>query len=109
MNAPANLPAPMAAGGNVAALIPQSLEEAFRVAQAISRSGLAPASLKEPEKVWMWVPSPSVISEGVLPSNSHCQSRSDAKLKLLARLTVDIQSPKKGGAQGCRPPAGAGG
>lgn len=39
------------AGGPVAALVPRSLDEAFRVAQAIAASGLAPASLSRPEQV----------------------------------------------------------
>ena len=54
MNAPAsNLPAkvPMRTGGQIAALIPQSMEEAFRVANAIAMSGLAPKGLDKPEQV----------------------------------------------------------
>lgn len=55
MNAPAKpqLPAkvPVRAGGQVAALVPQSMEEAFRVAQAIAASGLAPRGLDKPEQV----------------------------------------------------------
>ncbi|MEC7798101.1 MAG: hypothetical protein VX755_12370 [Pseudomonadota bacterium] len=39
------------AGGQVAALVPQSLDEAFRVAQAIAASGLAPRGLDKPEQV----------------------------------------------------------
>jgi len=39
------------AGGSVAALVPQSLDEAFRVAQAIASSGLAPRGLDKPEQV----------------------------------------------------------
>ncbi|MEN5229041.1 hypothetical protein [Brevundimonas naejangsanensis] len=39
------------AGGAVAALVPQSLDEAFRVAQAIAASGLAPRGLDKPEQV----------------------------------------------------------
>lgn len=39
------------AGGQVAALVPQSLDEAFRVAQAIAASGLAPKGLDRPEQV----------------------------------------------------------
>jgi hypothetical protein len=46
----ANVPA-LVAGGNVAALIPQSLEEAFRVANAIAASGLAPKGLDRPEQI----------------------------------------------------------
>lgn len=57
MNAqvPATRPAaprpPIMAGGAVAALVPQSLDEAFRVAQAIAASGLAPRGLDKPEQV----------------------------------------------------------
>lgn len=42
---------PMMAGGQVAALVPQSLDEAFRVANAISASGLAPKGVDRPEQV----------------------------------------------------------
>lgn len=38
------------AGGEVAGLIPQSVEEAYRLAVAISKSGLAPPSMATPEK-----------------------------------------------------------
>lgn len=51
---PARAPAPRAnlvAGGQVAALIPQSMEEAFRVSNAIAASGLAPKGLDRPEQV----------------------------------------------------------
>jgi len=55
MNAPAtaNLPAraPLQSGGQVAAIIPQTIEDAFRVANAFSASGLAPQSLKGPEAI----------------------------------------------------------
>jgi len=56
MNAqvPATRPEPKAqlvAGGNVAAIIPRSLEETFRLAGAISASGMAPNTLNSPEKV----------------------------------------------------------
>lgn len=39
------------AGGQVAALVPQSLDEAFRVSQAIAGSGLAPRGLDKPEQI----------------------------------------------------------
>ncbi|RZI99834.1 MAG: hypothetical protein EON90_09940 [Brevundimonas sp.] len=39
------------AGGSVAALVPQSLDEAFRVANAIAASGLAPKGVDKPEQV----------------------------------------------------------
>jgi hypothetical protein len=42
---------PVVAGANVAALIPQSLEEAFRVANAIAASSLAPRGLDRPEQI----------------------------------------------------------
>lgn len=56
MNAqvPATRPEPKAqlvAGGNVAAIIPRSLEETFRLAGAIAQSGMAPNTLNTPEKV----------------------------------------------------------
>lgn len=43
--------AQLVAGGNVAAIIPRSLEETFRLAGAIYASGMAPNSLNSPEKV----------------------------------------------------------
>lgn len=49
-----NLPAPkpqIMAGGQVAALIPQSLDEAFRVSQAIAASGLAPRGIDKAEQI----------------------------------------------------------
>jgi hypothetical protein len=50
-----NLPAApkpqIMAGGQVAALIPQSLDEAFRVANAVALSGLAPRGMDKPEQV----------------------------------------------------------
>ncbi|KQS55939.1 hypothetical protein ASG17_07765 [Brevundimonas sp. Leaf363] len=42
---------PIMAGGQIAALVPQTLDEAFRVAQAIAASGLAPRGLDKPEQV----------------------------------------------------------
>ena len=42
---------PMQAGGQVAALVPQTLEEAFRVSQAIASSGLAPRGMDKPETI----------------------------------------------------------
>ncbi|KQW79752.1 hypothetical protein [Brevundimonas sp. Root1279] len=42
---------PIMAGGQVAALVPQSLDEAFRVSQAIASSGLAPRGLDKPEQI----------------------------------------------------------
>lgn len=41
----------MLAGGQVAALVPQTLDEAFRVATAIAASGLAPKGVDTTEKV----------------------------------------------------------
>jgi hypothetical protein len=53
MNQQSQLPAkvPVNAGGQVAALIPQNLEEAFRVANAIAMSGLAPKGIDKPEQI----------------------------------------------------------
>ncbi len=42
---------PLIAGGKVAAIIPQNVEEVFRLANVIAKSGLAPATLKDPEKL----------------------------------------------------------
>jgi len=39
------------AGAQVAALVPQTLDEAFRVAQAIASSGMAPRGMEKPEQV----------------------------------------------------------
>lgn len=51
-NLPATAPKPqIMAGGQVAALIPQSLDEAFRVSQAIAASGLAPRGIDKPEQI----------------------------------------------------------
>lgn len=52
MNAVTTTPKPqIMAGGAVAALVPQSLDEAFRVSQAIAGSGLAPRGLDKPEQI----------------------------------------------------------
>lgn len=54
-NLPAERTAPpkpqIMAGGPVAALVPQSLDEAFRVSQAIASSGLAPKGMERPETI----------------------------------------------------------
>lgn len=42
---------PLKAGGRVAAIIPQSVEEVFRIAKAISASGLAPNGMKSVEQI----------------------------------------------------------
>jgi hypothetical protein len=42
---------PLRAGGRVTAIIPQSVEEVFRIAKAISASGLAPAGMKTVEQI----------------------------------------------------------
>lgn len=39
------------AGRKVTAIVPTSIEEAFRLAQAIAKSGLAPSTLKTPEAI----------------------------------------------------------
>jgi hypothetical protein len=56
MNAPTpNLPAErkpqLMAGAPVAALVPQSLEEAFRLAGALAASGMAPRGIDKPEQI----------------------------------------------------------
>lgn len=39
------------AGGSISAIVPQSIEEVYRVAKCISESGLAPNGMKTPEQV----------------------------------------------------------
>lgn len=49
-----NLPAPrpqMLAGAPVAAIVPQSLEDAFRLSGALSQSGMAPKGMDRPEQI----------------------------------------------------------
>ena len=41
---------PLRAGGAIAAIVPQNIEEAFRLASAIVASGMAPKSVNTPEK-----------------------------------------------------------
>lgn len=50
-NLPAASKPQIMAGGQVAALIPQSLDEAFRVSQAIAISGLAPKGIDKAEQI----------------------------------------------------------
>lgn len=42
---------PLQAGGQVAALVPQTLDEAYRLSQAIASSGLTPKGITTPEQV----------------------------------------------------------
>lgn len=42
---------PLKSGNAIASIIPQNIEEVFRLATAISKSGLAPATMKDPEKI----------------------------------------------------------
>ena len=42
---------PLKTGGRVAAIVPQSVEEVFRLATAIAKSGLAPQGLKTAEQI----------------------------------------------------------
>lgn len=55
MTAKANLPAErrpqIVAGAPVAALVPQTLEEAFRLAGALAASGMAPRGIDKPEQI----------------------------------------------------------
>lgn len=44
-------PAPLRAGGRVTAIIPQSVEEVFRLATAIAKSGLAPSTMRTAEQI----------------------------------------------------------
>lgn len=46
----AALPA-ITAGGNVAAIVPQNLDEAYRLAQAIAGSGMAPKDMDTPQQI----------------------------------------------------------
>jgi len=49
-----NRPRPaMTVGGNVGALIPQDIEQAFRIAQALAHSGMAPNGFQTPEKCFV--------------------------------------------------------
>lgn len=43
-------PAPLMAGGKTAAIIPRSMEEAYRIAKAVCAAGMAPSGLDTPEK-----------------------------------------------------------
>lgn len=42
---------PLRTGGQIAAIVPTNIEEVFRLAKAISVSGLAPAGMKQPEQI----------------------------------------------------------
>lgn len=46
-----NAVVPLRSGGAIQAIIPQNLEECFRLSTAIDKSGLAPSTLKGPEKI----------------------------------------------------------
>lgn len=48
---PAEPKAALVTGGQVAAIIPRSIEESFRLAHAIAASGMAPSSLNSPDKI----------------------------------------------------------
>jgi hypothetical protein len=50
-NLPAERKPQVMAGGPVAALVPQSLDEAFRVATAIAQSGLAPQGIQRADQI----------------------------------------------------------
>lgn len=43
--------APLRAGGNIAAIVPQDAEQAWRMAEMIAKSGLAPRDMQSPEKI----------------------------------------------------------
>lgn len=43
--------APVSAGGKVMAIVPQSFDEAYRVAQVLAASGMTPKDINTPEKV----------------------------------------------------------
>lgn len=42
---------PLRSGGAIGAIIPQTIEEVFRLAKAVAASGLAPESMKTPEQI----------------------------------------------------------
>lgn len=42
---------PLRTGNAIQAIIPQDVEQAFRLATAIAKSGLAPSTMKDPEKI----------------------------------------------------------
>lgn len=42
---------PLRTGGQISAIVPTNIEEVFRLAKAISLSGLAPNGMKEPEQI----------------------------------------------------------
>lgn len=44
-------PVPLNTGGKIAAVIPQDVEQAWRMAGMINKSGLAPRDMQEPEKI----------------------------------------------------------
>lgn len=48
---PAQIKPPISTGAQVAALVPQNLEEAFRLAGALAASGMAPRGMDKPEQV----------------------------------------------------------
>jgi hypothetical protein len=50
-NLPAERKPQLVAGAPVAALVPQTLEEAFRLATALSASGMAPRGIDKPEQI----------------------------------------------------------
>lgn len=48
---PAERKAPMTTGAAVAALVPQTLEEAYRLSQALAASGMVPRGIDKPEQI----------------------------------------------------------
>ena len=46
-----NAVVPLRSGSAIQAIIPQDVEQVFRLATAISKSGLAPSTMKDPEKL----------------------------------------------------------
>jgi len=46
-----NAVVPLRTGGAIQAIIPQDVEQVFRLASAIAKSGLAPSTMKDPEKL----------------------------------------------------------
>ena len=46
-----NAVVPLRSGNSIQAIIPQDVEQVFRLATAIAKSGLAPSTMKDPEKL----------------------------------------------------------
>ena len=70
-NLPAERKPQLHTGASVAALVPQTLDEAYRLADAMSRSGLTPNGIKTPEAVMVAIMAGAELG---LPPFQACQS-----------------------------------